>query len=111
MFLEKLFILIQSDIFYAILPYPFFEFCFPFSKLTSQVIMGCIHTSVKYCFLGVFLLLSFFVFSRAAPEAYGGSQARGLMGAVATSLCQSHSDAGSEPYLRPTPHLTAMQDP
>ena len=38
-------------------------------------------------------------FSRAAPVAYGGSQARGLMGAVAVGLCQSHSNAGSEPRL------------
>ena len=32
-----------------------------------------------------------FVFSRADPSAYGGSQARGLIGAVATGLHQSHS--------------------
>ena len=34
--------------------------------------------------------------SWAAPAAYGGSQARGRIGAVATGLCQSHSNAGSE---------------
>ena len=28
---------------------------------------------------------------------YGGSQARGLIGAVAVGLCHSHSNAGSEP--------------
>ena len=28
--------------------------------------------------------------------AYGGSQARGLIGAVAANLCQSHSSEGSE---------------
>ena len=38
--------------------------------------------------------------------AYGGSQARGLIGAVA-SLCQGHSNSGSEPCLQPTPQLTA----
>ena len=48
--------------------------------------------------------------SWAAPAAYGGSQARGQIGAVATSLRQSHSNAGSEPCLRPTPQLTAMPD-
>ena len=42
---------------------------------------------------------------------YGGSQAKGLIGAVATSLCQSHSNAGSEPHLQPTPQLTATLDP
>ena len=48
-----------------------------------------------------------FDFSGATPLAYGGSQARGLIGAVATSLRQSHSNARSEPHLRPTSELTA----
>ena len=52
-----------------------------------------------------------FAFSRAAPAAYGGSQARGLIGAVATGLRQSHSNSGSEPCLQPTPQLTAMPGP
>ena len=42
---------------------------------------------------------------------YGGSQAKGLIGAVAAGLRQSHSNAGSDPCLRPTPQLTAMLDP
>ena len=43
----------------------------------------------------------YFVFCRfrAAPTAYGGSQARGPIGAVATSLLQSHSNVGSELHL------------
>ena len=36
-----------------------------------------------------------FVFPRAAPTAYGGSQAGGLVGAIVISLCHSHSNAGS----------------
>ena len=52
-----------------------------------------------------------FAISWAAPEAYGGSQAGGQIGAVATSLRQSHCNAGSEPRLRPTPQLTAVPDP
>ena len=54
----------------------------------------------------------FFVFclSRAAPAAYGESQARGLIGAVATRLHHSHSNAGSEPRLRPTPQLIVTPD-
>ena len=48
--------------------------------------------------------------SWAAPAAYGGSQARGRIGAVATGLHQSHSNAGSEPCLQPTPQLTATPD-
>ena len=53
----------------------------------------------------------FFAFSRAAPTAHGGSQARGLIGAVAIGLRQSHSNTRSEPRLRPTPQLTATPHP
>ena len=64
--------------------------------------------------LGDFCLLSFVVvvvaISWAAPAAYGGSQARGPIGAVATGLRQRHSNAGSEPHLQPTPQLTATPD-
>ena len=47
----------------------------------------------------------------AAPVAYGGSQARALIEAVASGLHQSHSNSGSEPRLQPTPQLTATPDP
>ena len=60
-----------------------------------------------------FLFLFFFVFLlflRAAPAAYGGSQARGPIGTAAASLRQSHSKVGSEPRLQPTPQLTATPD-
>ena len=56
----------------------------------------------KYSFFGLF---------RVAPLAYGGSQARGLIGAVAAGLHHSHSNTRSKPRLRPTPLLTAMPDP
>ena len=42
-----------------------------------------------------FFFLSFFAISWAALTAYGGSQARGRIGAVAAGLHQSHSNAGS----------------
>ena len=51
-----------------------------------------------------------FAFSRATPAAYGGSQARGPIGAVAAGLHQSHSNVGSEPHLQLAPQLTAMPD-
>ena len=50
----------------------------------------------------------------AAPAAYGGSRARGLIGVVDAGLHHSHSNEGSElcePCLRTTPQLTAMPDP
>ena len=53
----------------------------------------------------------FFAISRAAPVAYGGSKARGIIRAAAASLRHSHSNARSKPHLRPTPQLTAMPDP
>ena len=68
-----------------------------------------------------FFFLSFFVvvvvvvvvvaISWAAPAAYGGSQARSLIGAVAPGLYHSHSYARSEPHLPPTPQLMATPDP
>ena len=63
-----------------------------------------------------FVFLSFVVvvaISWAAPAAYGGSQARGLIRATAASLQHSHShgNSGSEPCLQTTPQLTAMPDP
>ena len=78
-----------------------------------------VHVMIAY-FIYLFIYLFIFVFclffvvvvaiSWAAPAAYGGSQARGWIGAVATSLRQSHSNAGSEPRLQPTPQLTATPD-
>ena len=59
----------------------------------------------------IIIIIYLFAFSRAASSAYGGSQARGLIGAGATGPCQSHSNAGSEPHLRSTPQLTATPDP
>ena len=38
--------------------------------------------------------------------AYGSSQARCRIGAVADDLHHSHSNAGSEMHLQPTPQLT-----
>ena len=48
----------------------------------------------KKGFSSFFFFFVFLPFSRASPAAYGGSQARGLIGAVAAGLCQSHSNAG-----------------
>ena len=48
---------------------------------------------------------------RAAPEAYGGSKARGWIGAAAAGLHHSHSNAESKPRLWPTLQLMATLDP
>jgi len=51
-----------------------------------------------FSFFFFFFLFLFGLF-RAAPAPYGGSQARGLIGAAAAGLHCSHSNAGSEPHL------------
>ena len=65
-----------------------------------------------YFIIFYFFVCSFglFAISWAAPAAYGGSRARGRIGAVAASLRQCHSNAGSEPRLPPPPQLMAMPD-
>ena len=59
----------------------------------------------------IFYLKKFFflVFFRAAPKAYGSSQARGQVRATAAGLCHSHTR--SELHLWPTLQLTAKLDP
>ena len=72
--------------------------------------------AIKAILFYFIFFLSFLLFLCAAPAAYGGSQARGLIGAVAIGLrqshsnSQSHSNAGSEPHLQSTPQLTATPD-
>ena len=77
--------------------------------------VGGVILFILFIYLFLFLLFFFFfclfAFSRVAPAAYGHSQARALIRAVATGLHQSHSNAGSEPSLQPTPQLTATLDP
>ena len=58
-----------------------------------------------------FFFLIFLPFLGPLPSAYGGSQARGLIRAVATGLHHSHSNVRSKPRLQPTPQLTATLDP
>ena len=51
---------------------------------------------LRISFLSFFSFFCLFAISWAAPLAYEGSQARGLIGAVAASLRQSHSNTGSK---------------
>ena len=48
---------------------------------------------------------------RATPATYKGSQARGQIGVAAADLHHSHSNAGSELPLQPTPQLGVTLDP
>ena len=56
-------------------------------------------------------MIFFLSFSRATPTAYGDSQAKGLIEAVAAGLHHSHSNVGSKLCLQPILQLTATLDP
>ena len=70
---------------------------------------GAVNTSLLM--FKIAYIFFFLVFFRAAPAAYGGSQARGRIGAIAAGLHQSHSNMGSELRLQPTPQLRATPGP
>ena len=77
-----------------------------FASLANSQVM---FMEVAFYFIYVFIFV--FCLFRAAPLAYGGSQARGRIGAVTVGLHQSHSNAGSELHLRPSPQRMATLDP
>ena len=88
-----------------------YTYAFSLYILYLYTYLAMLSLYIFYLFIYLFIFWSFCLFfPRAAPAAYGGSQARGRVGAVATGLCQSHSNAGSEPRLQPTPQLTATPD-
>ena len=62
-----------------------------------------------YVLIAIHPFIYLFLFFRASPVAYGGSQTRGQIGATAAGL--HPSNLGSEPHLQPTPWLTATLDP
>ena len=61
--------------------------------------------------LFLFLFLIFFCLFKAASMAYGDSQARGWLGAVAVGLYHSYNSVGSKLHLRPIPQFMATPDP
>ena len=69
------------------------------------------HAFLKIYFIIIYLFTFVFCIFRATPAAYGGSQSRSLIGAMAASLPYSHNNARSEPRLLPTPQLMATPDP
>ena len=62
---------------------------------------GCIYKpwNLAFLFLFFFNFFCLFAISRATLSAYGDSQAKGQIRAVATSLRQSHSNIKSKPCL------------
>ena len=59
-------------------------FCPSFSALLFSFVFSWVFVFVLFCLL------------RAVPTAYGGSQARGQIGAAAASIHHSHRNTGSE---------------
>ena len=84
--------------------------CINLLGLQNDILILFLHLIVGMLLFIYLFIFCLFAISWAAPAAYGGSQARGVIGAVAAGLCQSHSNAGSEPRLQPTPQLTATPD-
>ena len=66
-----------------------------FSSLFCAFRLSFIHSLTQL------ILFYFICLFRAAPSAYGSSQARGQIRASAASLCHSHSNTRSEPQLAP----------
>ena len=62
-----------------------------------------------FIYLFIYLFICLFSLFRAVPVAYRGSLARGLIGTVAAGLYHSHSNARSEPCLRPIHHSSRQR--
>ena len=74
----------------------FCQFCFIY--FMDYVLIVKPPDELIFCYKMQFLFLViffFFWFFRVAPAAYGASQARGWIRAIATGLCHSHSNTGS----------------
>ena len=84
----------------------FSAFIYVFENPRSPLMVKCMIHRLMYFLFFWFFFFCLFAISWAAPAAYGSSQARGCIGAGATGLCQSHSNAGSELRLQPSPQLT-----
>ena len=68
----------------------------------------CLWRNVSLDLLTIFFFLVFF---RAAPVAYGSSQARSRIRAVDAGLHHSQSTTRFKPGLRPMPQLITTTDP
>ena len=75
--------------------------------VSGLMFKSLIHFELTFCVYGVRQRsgTNFFFLFRTRPVAYGGSQARGLIGATTSSLCRSQNKAGSK--LHPETYTTA----
>ena len=74
-------------------------------QLYFSCVLSTVFSSPPFFFSSLLLF-------RAAPEAYGASQAKSQIRATAAGVHHSHSNAGSETHLRSeTPQLMALLEP
>ena len=65
--------------------------------------MYAISKGTEYLILLLYSIIFYFLLFRAIPAAYGRSQARGRIRAMAAGLHHSHGNTGSEPHFPPRP--------
>ena len=82
----------------------------PWWELPLQLYLKKVILNIKSVFTTKFLFVWFCLF-RAAPAAYGSSQARVQRELAAEGIGHSHSNARSNPHLQPTYQLVATLDP
>ena len=81
-------------------------------ELPEQDVRYLYGAGLNFCFVLFWGLIFQGVFLggvKVTPASYGGSQARGWMGATAASLNHSHSNTVSEPHLWTIPQLRPHQ--
>ena len=83
------------------------------SDVNKETIIFVLTTMQLYTKFSLQVLFYFFIFLsfQGCTRGVWRFPGQGLMGAAAAGLCQSHSNARSEPHLRPIPQLTAIPDP
>ena len=80
-------------------------------QLFSTVLYQFTFLSKQFQFLHMLISTSFFLFLfMATLTAYGSSQERSQIGAIAASLSHNHSNARSDPHLWLIPELVAAPD-
>ena len=83
----------------------------PHSRKSQSQFLNCIKHLFNRILLYENILDFFFFLFRAAPIAYGSSQAKGPIRARAAHQSHSHSNTGCKPHLQPTTQLMASADP
>lgn len=71
-------------------------------NVVNLLCLSSLFLGVHHWTLDFYLLIFIFLVFRATSEAYGASQGRDRIRAIASGLYHSHSNARSKLHLRPT---------